>query len=395
MEYLKMIQVDQTVLLVASVAISASIFFVFWRQFRRHLESRKPFENLPMPNPSHWLLGHIPVLQELFRDTDSSNSFEGAIECCNEHGQIGLWGVSGARAVVLTHFEDARTVLSAEYYRRMPYLFGKHLQMFLGAKNIGLLQGREWKLHRSAISRSISPPSTLSESRSAMVDVAETLVSSLKRRIDEGNSASGGDPALFETKIEPLMKMLTIDIFAKTALNTDLGSCRRLEPSPIAQAFDFLLDYLGDCLSASPLALLVQSYALPTSRNRRHFKERTLLRSFLAELIKERKESKNQNMSKKDLLDNLLQAHQDVSESDRQDLTSDQTLNDTLMALLFAGYDTTSFTLTCALYCISMSPEVEKLCLEEIRSLPDCFGPKELQYCQAVVYETLRLYSPV
>jgi cytochrome P450 len=364
MEHLQKAAMDQSILL-ASLATSASIFWLFWRQIRRHLESKKAFEELPMPD-SHWCFGHLTLLQGLLRDSRSWTRSGGAMKYCNEYGQIGLWGLGSNRIVVVTHFEDARTILSAEYYRRTPPFASKHIRMFLGEKNIGFLQGREWKLHRSAIYRSISP-SVLLESRQAMIDVAETLVATLKSRMQE---AASKDLTL---EIEPLMKMVTIDIFAKTALTTDLECCNNLKPSPIATAFDFLLQEFAQRVS-DPMNPFEYFYSIPTSRNHRHFQERTMLRSFLAQLIKQRKEA-NLEDQKKDLLANLLQAqHQDMSEGD-QGITSDQTLNDTLMALIFAGYDTTSVMLTCALYCLSVNPEVERLCLEEIASLPTSYTP--------------------
>ena len=67
----------------------------------------------------------------------------------------------------------------------------------------------------------------------------------------------------------------------------------------------------------------------------------------------------------------------------------EQTLSDMMMAVLFAGYDTTSTTLSYALYLIAQHPEVEKRCLEEIDS-----SPNDLIYCKGVIMETLRMYPP-
>ena len=68
-----------------------------------------------------------------------------------------------------------------------------------------------------------------------------------------------------------------------------------------------------------------------------------------------------------------------------------------MMSLLFAGYDTTSITLTYALYFLATEPQVEQYCLEEIEQVMNKCGsldPDKLIYCRGVINETLRLYPP-
>jgi len=146
-------------------------------------------------------------------------------------------------------------------------------------------------------------------------------------------------------EIEPLMKMVTIDIFAKTASSADLDCCRNLKLAP----FDFLLEELTHRLTnlENPSNYF---YSLSTTRNRRHFAERTLLRSFLTKTFQERKNDdnspkKNEKKKKSDLLSKLVDTYY-RTEEENIDEDSNQALNDTLMALLFAGYDATSITLT-------------------------------------------------
>jgi cytochrome P450 len=64
------------------------------------------------------------------------------------------------------------------------------------------------------------------------------------------------------------------------------------------------------------------------------------------------------------------------------------------MALLFAGYATTSSTLTYALYIISQHPELEEFILAEFNAADSLDTPYQLQYVQGVLYETLRLFPP-
>jgi cytochrome P450 len=64
------------------------------------------------------------------------------------------------------------------------------------------------------------------------------------------------------------------------------------------------------------------------------------------------------------------------------------------MALLFAGYDTMSITLTCALYQISQHPEVAEFILTEINAADSLDNPNQHQCVQGVLYETLTLSLP-
>lgn len=370
---------DPNIAVVTSLTVAASIFWIVLRTILlRRIKFKKPFKDLPTPPDPHWLFGHLSLLRSFQNPRKGPKAL---LDHCNEYGQIGIW-IGFKPVLFVTQAEDARTILNHEYIRQTPKILSKHATMFLGKNNIGQLQGQEWRLHRRAIHQSMTP-SVLAESRQTMVDAVHTLVESIKNRMKETSSS------LLEIDVEPLMKMITIDIFGMTALNIDLGCCKNLKPSPIANAFEFLLEELTKRIFEDPLSIPNRLYSLPTVRNRRHKQQRTLLRNFLSARIQDKKE-KNDTKDN-DLLSNLLAAHGNIDNTGR---TSEQTLNDTLLALLFAGYDTTSITLTYALYLLARNPNVAKLCLEEITSLPLHAPVKELVYCRAVLYETLRLYPP-
>jgi cytochrome P450 len=75
-----------------------------------------------------------------------------------------------------------------------------------------------------------------------------------------------------------------------------------------------------------------------------------------------------------------------------------------LFTILFAGHDTSSITLSYALYLISQHPHVEKKIFDEVDSILSSDGnPRhptyeevthKLTYCNAVFKETLRLFPP-
>lgn len=54
--------------------------------------------------------------------------------------------------------------------------------------------------------------------------------------------------------------------------------------------------------------------------------------------------------------------------------------------------DTTSVTLTFALYLLAQNPEIQKICLEEVKTAKNCHNVEDLVYTKAVIWEALRLF---
>jgi hypothetical protein len=220
-----------------------ALLYAFWSLWvRPHLENKKPFAALPMPPPSHWLVGHFPLLMGDFRE----GLRRVALDSANDYGQTGYW-LGSARTVAVTHWQDVRAILHAEDLRRKLPLVTKHLNKLLGAKNIGVLQGREWKVHRAAIVRFFSP-AVVEKSKSAMIEVTRTFVNSLREKIPVGGAA--------EYEVESLMKMITVDVFGLAAFSHRFECCENLTSSPVARAFEFLGRDMARRLDTKPFSLV-------------------------------------------------------------------------------------------------------------------------------------------
>jgi cytochrome P450 len=346
---------------------------------------RRPIEKLPMPPGCHWFYGHL----QLLRGTTGGEGGDFEVmmqqtmsDYANENGQTGFW-IGDRPCVSVLKWEDARTVLHAEYQRIQLSFIRRHLDMFLGKRRIGIMHGAEWKFHRAVIRKAFNA-TTIRNSKPAIEQVTTSLVESLKRKHLQTASSE------VTLDVESLMKMIALDVFGKTSLSQDFKCCEQLQHSQVAEAFEVLCTELTKRVG-NPLSILNFFYSIPVERNRQHYKARTYLRSLLADLIKgERKDRKGEKNSLLSLIIESYHALKTEASGDQaKEADLDQTLSDTMMVFLFAGYDTTSITLTYALYLVSQFPDVESACLQEIQSAPD-----DLVYCNGVILETLRLYPP-
>ncbi|KAL3905602.1 MAG: hypothetical protein SGARI_004379 [Bacillariaceae sp.] len=220
-----------------------------------------------------------------------------------------------------------------------------------------------------------------------MKRVCERLVDS----IVEQKAIRGGSRMMMD--VEEMTKMVTIDVFGFAGLGIDFGCTEGLKVSKEAEAFDLLSTELGKRIQ-NPLWIPNYFYSIPTERNRQHRQARRHLRDLLSKALEERRIRNKIEPPRQDLLGAMLTAldtsKEDVYGEGANDEQLEQTIGDMMVTLMFAGYDTTSITLTYALYMVSQHPEVERRCREEIRVT----NPEDCVYCKGVIFEALRMFPP-
>lgn len=120
----------------------------------------------------------------------------------------------------------------------------------------------------------------------------------------------------------------------------------------------------------------------------RFVRRKKILLELIDEEIHERRE---QNLIGEDIMSLLLSARDEEGQA-----MSDEELRNELLALLFAGHETTALALSWALYWIHYLPEVRSKLLAELSTINISeVDPSEiarLPYLSAVCSETLRLY---
>lgn len=105
----------------------------------------------------------------------------------------------------------------------------------------------------------------------------------------------------------------------------------------------------------------------------------------------------------RNFMNSLVRASQDEATASTLGGLTESEIYGNMFTFNFAGHDTTAHTFTFALYFLAANPAVQDWISEEIRHVMGDREPGEWLYseyprlkrCLAVIYETLRLYTPV
>jgi cytochrome P450 len=245
------------------------------------------------------------------------------------------------------------------------------LKAFLGD---GLLtaEGAVWQRHRRVVQPVFSHRHVQS--------FAPAIVEAARKRFAGWTAGTTVDVAAE-------MRTLTMDVIGRVLFGTDLAG----DAEPVGRAVSFLQ-------SSMMLASILPTF-LPPERVRT-VAERVVpsvgrasqtLGSLVTRIIDDRIAAPHGNPS--DLLDLLLAAGQDD-----QPLRRDE-IRDEVMTLVLAGHETTANTLTWALTLLSHYPAAREALAAEVDEVVGDRDPRAddvdtLQWTQAVVNETMRLYPP-
>jgi len=361
-------------------------------------EIKPPIDGIPMLPGAHRFYGHL--LNEKLTLSDSPSQ---SITHLKKHSRNGMTSLLfGPRALVLLlDTELASSFLNSYTHRAMPNFIGKHMAPLFGAKNILMINGKEWRLYRSAVHRSFTSKS-LQNYQVHMLQISQTMVNSLRRKINDSEEKST------KRNVVELMKMVTMDVFFMVSVGMDLKSCELLQVSEVAKDFTFISNEFVKRVFVAPFLPWNQFFYVPTVSNFKRHRAISSLRSTIKFHIQEKKREKKDNdnsvkgtKSRNCMLYNLMQAQ----DRDLEGMNEDDFVG-SMLTLLNAGYETTSTTLSYALYLISTRPDIEQYLVEEARRVMSSkslldekddnstvgFDVSDLNLCNAVIYETLRLY---
>lgn len=265
-------------------------------------------------------------------------------------------------------------------------------------KAINNATGGDWRLLRTTISPTFSS-GKLRKMEPILDKCLDSFTEVLDKRVNE-------DAVL---DIQPVLSSLTLDVVCSCAFGIEVNSQQNPDDPFVQNA----KDAFNFSLLSSPIFFI--NFLFPESKHLfKHISvpDSKAVKYIIAatqSVIDERKKSGSSKFN--DLLQLLIDAHQDSEQYDDDDvesvqregekkrrLTDDEILANSVTFLL-AGADTTATALSWLAYCLATNLDVEEKLIAEIDN--DLCGKKpsydnvfKLQYLDMVLSETLRLYSP-
>ena len=386
--------------------------------------AQDPVPGFPSAEGAHWFCGHTMMIRNSNCNGDGflSGTKKVYVDAADpQTGVASLWFFNVPSVSVLQG-KDVKKILLASSYRESHRLVNTHMFNILGKRNLISLVGKEWKLFRSAVHKSFTK-TTVQQFQRVMHEAGNLITESLCREISQVKSSDksrlknngtennvlsdhGSNGKSIIRQLLPLMKMVTIDVFGLTILDGfDFQCSKQLKLMPLAASFEYLTAEFARRFHRpwDPTTFL---YNIPTASNLEFKRHRNHIRTFVCQQVANARaivkaeqqcvkectsasmdhnsEINNYNAKinsnegetdsfipkhKSTLLTNLVRTAdaeaKRISNGDHSRMV-EETLNDVVLTLLFGAYETSSLTLTYALYLLAVNPHVQANCVEEV-----------------------------
>uniref|UniRef100_A0A8D1EY95 Cytochrome P450 3A n=2 Tax=Sus scrofa TaxID=9823 RepID=A0A8D1EY95_PIG len=305
-------------------------------------------------------------------------------KCFKKYGK--MWGFYDGRQPVLAMRdpEMIKAVLVKECYSAFTNRrnFGPAGVM----KNaISVAKDEQWKRVRTLLSPTFTS-GKLKEMFPIIAQYGDMLVRNLRKEAEKGNSIN----------TKEIFGAYSMDVITSTAFGVNVDSLNNPRDPFVQYArkllrFDFLDPFILSIILfpfLSPFFEVLDITLFPRSSVK-----------FFTQSVKRMKESrlKDQQMRRVDLLQLMINS-QNSKETDAHKALSDQELVAQSIIFIFAGYETTSSSLSFLAYILATHPDVQQKLQEEIdatfpsKALPSYDSLAQMEYLDMVVNEILRLY---
>jgi cytochrome P450 len=177
---------------------------------------------------------------------------------------------------------------------------------------------------------------------------------------------------------------MTLDVLGKAVFNFDFNALKE-DSSPFLDSYNFIMSRIFD-----PIRFLapVLIDSLPIEKSKRFYAEIDKFTNLMQGVIEKKRKEKDENP---DLLGMMLNS------ADSGQLT-DQELRNNIFIFFLAGHDTTAGTLSFAMGCLALYPDVQQKLYEEVQSVIGPEGPtsiediQKLEYTSRFIKEVMRCY---
>ena len=305
----------------------------------------------------------LPVIGNAFPLVREPRAF---YEEMSEYGDVVSYSVPRLNFCTVLHPELIEHVLMTDHER-----FGKWGFEDMGgefaAEGLLMSEGEQWRRQRTTIQNAFT------------LDRIQGFGETMARCADE--TVAGWDDGE-EVALNQAFSELTLGVLTRSLFDMELGA----EASMVTE-FTEALNRRGNMDGVSTFLPMW----IPTPENRRYKRVLSEFRSFVEELIDERRGRVDEY---DDLLSLLLTA-----EDDGGNTMSKTEIRDQMVTFLFAGHDTTSLALTYTCLELAQHDDVrDRLDAEHDAVLggtaPELTDLDALTYTEQVIQEALRLYPP-
>jgi cytochrome P450 len=285
----------------------------------------------------------------------------------SEYGDVVSYTIPRMNFCTILHPDLVERVVLTEHDKFGKYGF-EELGGEFATEGLVLTEGEQWRRQRTIIQNAFTLD-RINSYGDMMARYADDLV----------ESWTDGE----EVALNRAFSTLTLRVLAHSLFDLELG-----ESDSIVTTFANVLNDRGDMDGLSTFIPLW----VPTPANRRYRRVLEKFRTFVEQLIDERR-------GRADRYDDLLSLLLTAETEDGRGMT-DTELRDQMITFLFAGHETTSLALTYTVLELAKHPSVRQRLDTEHDTVLDDQPPAvrdlpELTYTEKVIKEALRLYPPV
>ncbi|MCB0257650.1 MAG: cytochrome P450, partial [Anaerolineae bacterium] len=310
---------------------------------------------------------------ELIGQMRSKGQLQFFMDVWQDYGDLAHMKFGSQEMFLVVHPDAVRhvTVSNSANYDKLESYDGVR-ELLLG-DGLVASRGDLWRRQRRLMAPFFTPR--------AIEQYLPVFIADTQAMIDRWNGLSAEDQPI---EMGDEMMLLTAAVILHTMFSTE-SSDDMLE---MKAAVETMIRYTASG-QQNPIKL---PRWMPTPANRRYFKARELVHTYIDTLLTQRRA-----MPEDQWPDDLLSKMMLTRDVDTGEAMSDSLLRDESITIFFAGHETTARTLTFMFYALSQNPQVERRMVDEITGVlgdrqPTADDLKRLPYTLQVVKETLRLY---
>ncbi|KAI0157150.1 bifunctional P-450:NADPH-P450 reductase [Hypoxylon sp. FL1284] len=326
----------------------------------------------PIPQPRRLpFLGNIP-------DVNPENSLDSFASLAEKHGEIFRLQLGQASIVIISTRALVDEVCNEERFQKRPNFVqaeireGTHDGLFTAE-----LEEPNWGIAHRVLMPAFGPMS-IRDMFDEMKDVSTQLALKWARQGPQNRINPPDD-----------FTRLALDTIALCSMGFRFNSFYSEKPHPFISSMGEFLTECGRRSQRIPLPSLFYR-----SQNKEFYRHIDVLRETAETVLKER--TAGNGSERKDLLTAMLKGR----DSQTGEKMSDSSIIDNLITFLIAGHETTSGTLSYAMYRLLKNPDCYRKVQQEVDEVIGK-GPitvqhmQKLPYITAVIREALRLDSPI